>query len=411
MKARRITVVTAGHLATCPRMVKAADALHEAGYDVRVISTSHTPWAVAADRELKRVRAWRWEVISHDRATAPLRWLSTGVRQRAAAMLARQAVRLAPQRIVVAAFSRMHAELVRAILREPCDFVYGGTSGALAAVAAAARRSGTPFALDLEDFHCGEHAGSRWGVLRNQLAARVMRDAMRDARFVTAGSAAIGRACEERFGTRPLTINNVFPLPEAPGDSDRHGDLQLYWFSQTVGAGRGLEEVIAAAGRARLRADLHLRGLVSTEYLSNLQSIAARTAPALRVLHHAPEHPDRLVAACRPFDVGLAVEQGQPLNNALALSNKTLTYPLAGLAMVLTNTPGQRPVADHLGDDAIVYEPGEVDRLAEGLARWSRDRRALGRAKAAAWEAARQRWHWEHPLERERLLAAIEAAA
>jgi hypothetical protein len=79
--------------------------------------------------------------------------------------------------------------------------------------------------------------------------------------------------------------------------------------------------------------------------------------------------------------------------------------------MVLTDTPGQRPLADDLGSDAIVYAPGEIERLADGLAQWAGDRRALARAKAASWEAARCRWHWEHPLERDQLLSAIEAAA
>ena len=43
--------MTAGHMSTCPRMLKAADALHGAGFDVRVVSASHTPWAVEADKQ------------------------------------------------------------------------------------------------------------------------------------------------------------------------------------------------------------------------------------------------------------------------------------------------------------------------------------------------------------------------
>ena len=41
----RITVVTAGHLSTCPRMLKSADALAADGYDVRVVATHHEPRA------------------------------------------------------------------------------------------------------------------------------------------------------------------------------------------------------------------------------------------------------------------------------------------------------------------------------------------------------------------------------
>ena len=39
----RITVVTSGHLSTCPRMLKSADALAEAGYNVHVVATSTEP--------------------------------------------------------------------------------------------------------------------------------------------------------------------------------------------------------------------------------------------------------------------------------------------------------------------------------------------------------------------------------
>ena len=411
MTLRRVTVVTAGHLATCPRMLKAADALHGAGYDVRVVSTSHTPWAAAADRELKARRAWRWTVIPHDRATAPARWLTSGVRQRLAELVARRDVGSAPQRVVTAAFSRIHAELVAAILGEPTDFIYAGTSGAVGAAADAARRSGVPFALDFEDFHCGEHDATPWGTRRNELAARVMGDAVRGASFVTAGSAAIGRACQERFGIVPVVINNVFPLNGAPASRDDGELLRLYWFSQTVGTGRGLEDVIAAAGLARLRAELHLRGRAAQRYLEALGARAARLAPTLKIVHHSPADPDHIVDGCRAFDIGLSLEPGHTLNNALSLSNKTLTYPLAGLAMVVTDTPGQRPLAADLGPDAIVYAPGEIQRLADGLRTWADDRRTLRRAQQASWEAARRRWHWEHPLERDRFLSAVEAVA
>jgi len=55
----RIVVATAGHLSTTPRMLKAADALHEAGYRVRVVSANHTPWAHAADHAVIASRGWQ----------------------------------------------------------------------------------------------------------------------------------------------------------------------------------------------------------------------------------------------------------------------------------------------------------------------------------------------------------------
>jgi glycosyltransferase involved in cell wall biosynthesis len=114
-----------------------------------------------------------------------------------------------------------------------------------------------------------------------------------------------------------------------------------------------------------------------------------------------------MVDLCRGYDVGLSLEQGHVQNHALCLGNKALTYVLAGLAIVLTATPGQQPLAADLGEGALVYAPGDVATLAKGLRRWADDRAMLARARAAAWRGARERWHWEHHDERGALLAAV----
>ncbi len=407
----RVTIVTAGHLATCPRMVKAADTLHEAGCEVRVISTSQTRWAAQADRRLHARRGWRWHCIAYDRTHARVRWIQTGVRGRVAHGIARIPGCSQWLPLAARAFARVHAELVGAILDEPQDFIYGGTSGALAAVAEASRRSATPCAVDFEDFHCGEQSTGIGKTIRDRLAEAIMADALRQAAFVTVGSAAIGRACEQRFGVTPIAINNVFPLPSQQPDAPRTGPLRLYWFSQTIGPGRGLEDVVHAVGAARIPAELHLRGVATGQYAADLEALCRRVSPRLRVVHHEPVDPDDMVSASRVFDVGLAVEPGHTLNNALSLSNKALTYPLAGLAIALTDTPGQRVLAEDLGSDAITYTPGRVADLAAGLRRWHDDRSTLQDARAASWRAACGRWRWDHPLERDALVAAVRAAA
>ncbi len=411
MSARRVAVVTAGHLSTCPRMLKAADALHESGYDVRVISTMHTPWAAAADRELHARRGWRWEPVAIGRDSAPLRWAVGGARTRIACAAARVLKGRTPERLAVHAFARAHGELVRAILRAPQDLIYGGTTGALAAVAEASRVSGVPAGIDFEDYHCGEHEPAGDGALMNDLAAATMARAARQASFTTAASAAIARACEARFGVRPLVVNNVFTLPaSAPAARDGGSPLRLYWFSQTIGGGRGIEDVIRAAGRAGIRCELHLRGVPVPGYADALHRLAAGVAPDLRLVVHAPSAPDAMVDACRGFDAGVSAEQAHVPNRALNLPNKALTYPLAGLAMILTDTEGQRPLADDLDGDAVVFVPGAVDVLADGLARWASSPAALRRAQDRAWDAARRRWHWEHALERGALLDRVRHA-
>jgi glycosyltransferase involved in cell wall biosynthesis len=409
---RKVCIVTAGHLSTCPRMLKAADALHTAGYAVRVVSAVHTPWAFEADTRLVGARQWTWRPVPYGRQYAFGAWLRSGVRHRIARAMASVSPQSAPAAIVSEAFARAHRELVTAVLEERADLIYGGSTGAIAAAAEAGRRSGTPFGVDFEDFHCDEQDPED-GRLSNALGGPIMRLAANGASFVTAGSAAIARACADEFGINAIAVNNVFPLPSTPpADRERQGqqELRLYWFSQTIGRRRGLEDIVRAVGLMGRSATLYLRGRPAAGYMATLEQHARRAAPSLRIEVLPPSAPDSMIDECRPFDVGIAAESGHVRSRHLSLSNKALTYPLAGLPVALTDTPGQRPLADDLGEGALLFAPGDAQSLAASLGRITDDPRAMARAREASWEAAKRRWHWEHPAERGALLATIGRA-
>ena len=110
----RITVVTSGHLSTCPRMLKSADALAAAGHDVRVVATRHEPWAVDADADVRSRRSWPLTVVDYRRGAGATYWRS-GIRYRASRMLS---AAIGPERLPLAlasrAFGRVHPELVKA---------------------------------------------------------------------------------------------------------------------------------------------------------------------------------------------------------------------------------------------------------------------------------------------------------
>jgi glycosyltransferase involved in cell wall biosynthesis len=181
----------------------------------------------------------------------------------------------------------------------------------------------------------------------------------------------------------------------------------MYWFSQTIGPGRGLEDAVQAAGLAEINCELHLLGNPSGGYLDRLSSMAKERAPRLRVVHHAPQPPDRMVDLCRDHHVGLALEIAEPPNRAIALSNKAFTYILAGLAVVFTDTPGQRGLAMDLGPGAFLYSVGDIEKLAQGLRLWAENPAQLLAARRAAWAAACRRWHWHHAEEEGVLLRAV----
>src|SRR6185312_12648131 len=136
------------------------------------------------------------------RDTAPSRRIVSGARFRAAqSLVGAIGSARAPAALAIRAYSRIHDDLVAAVVSEPCDVVYGGTTGALAAVAEGARRLGVPYGLDLEDLHSGEAVGAGSAGL-NALAERIERAVLPGAAFLTAGSPMIADAYGRKFGVR-----------------------------------------------------------------------------------------------------------------------------------------------------------------------------------------------------------------
>jgi hypothetical protein len=295
------------------------------------------------------------------------------------------------------------SELVSQAVSTRPALIYGGGSS-LAATAAAAERAGVPFALDLEDFHSAQDPPGRYFGLTE----RIELDILPLASLLTAGSRAIAEAYSSAYGVDVIPIHNVFPLPEnAPVAREWDGNLRLYWFGQTIGPGRGLEETIRALGIADVTSELSIRGIVSDDYRNSLRTLASDVAPLMTLTPLAPAPPDDMIDLCRPHDVGIAIEVPERRSQELALTNKSLTYILAGLAVAITDTVGQHELGTDLGEGALLCPLGDIDNLARGFKEWSDDPSALARAKEASWNAARTRWHWEHPEERGRLIAAI----
>jgi glycosyltransferase involved in cell wall biosynthesis len=264
------------------------------------------------------------------------------------------------------------------------------------------------FGLDLEDFHSAEQT-DEGSALAHALAERIESEVLPKATLLTAGSPMIADAYCTKYAVRPAPIHNTFSTNFA-SVPDRRGPLRLYWFSQTLGPGRGLEDVIAAVGRCGISAEFHLRARPIPEYAEGLTGFQARIAPSLKLVFHGPESPDRMIELAQGYDLGVSTEDGAVLNHRLCLGNKIFTYLAAGTPVLLTATPAQARLAMDLGAAATLYEPGDVDALATTLQRWSGDPNLRCVAAHEVRAAVRRRWHWEHADDRGALLAAFRTA-
>lgn len=391
-------------------MLKAADSLQAAGYDVRVVCSEFLEWCIAAERELLQERTWRRRPVKWRKNQEPWLYHTTRARHR----LYRWAANAASPQILslgtlAKASCRVASELVKATTEEPCDLVYAGTARGIAVGAVAASRCGAALAVDLEDFHTAEQPEGRDGNRVHRLMAEIERRVIPQCAFYTTSSTPIAAELERLYSRTPVVLHNVFRLPRQAPTLQPHskGRLRLIWFSQYIGANRGLEDVVAACRLSGIPVRLGLAGN-ETAFSKNLVGNCVSANLEIRLLGVLP--PDQLEGACRNWDIGLALEPGFSQNNCLALSNKICTYALAGLAIAATDTPGQRELETEFGPGIHYYRSGDASMLADGLRRWADAPSLLTQAKEASWNAAVRRWRWDHSAEEGALLAAVETA-
>jgi hypothetical protein len=391
----RICLITPGHLVSTPRLVKAANALSTAGYAVHVVAARHFSPADVLDDAILHDAPWQCERVRAQAGLAGLtrRLLRLGARH----WLARHP---AGARLAARAQHAGTGALTAAAARIPAAlyFGHGGVAG-LAVAAAAARRRGTPYGFDAEDWHEAEGDFVQHDPAERTAVRLLLRTWLPGARLVTCAAPLIGQAFAERYGITPVCVLNVFPLAEAPAapvpaaPPTGGRPAVLYWFSQTVGPERGLEGIIDVLGKMTVPAELHLRGFIDPRYRESLER-RATAAGIRRPLGFLPPAPAaemaRLAAGAH---LGLSLEQSSPPNRDLCLTNKIFTCLLAGVPVALTPTAAQRALAPELGAAAVLLAQDNPSASAAALDRWLTTDQL--RAAATAWRLGRERFNWD----------------
>lgn len=411
LRPETICLITTGQPSTNPRLVKEADALVEAGYRVHVIGAWCADWATGFDQDLLAARSWPFAWVDWRRTTAPALFWRVRLRHRTA----NWALDLPGTRSFAwrAALSPITPELIRAAAGVRANLYVAHNLGALPAALAAAKRWKGAAGFDAEDLHSGQLSADRDGPRRG-FVEDVERRLLPACSYVTAASPLIAQAYHRLTGVRePTCVLNVFPRHERPPVfrlPDDREPTRLYWFSQTIGRDRGLEDVVSAMGRLHeWPLELHLRGAWQAGYREALLALADRSGvPRDRVVAHEPAPPGDMVKLAAAYDIGLAVEQAVSVNNDIALSNKVFAYVLAGAAVVATRTRAQAAMALDLATAAVFYDPGDVAGLVAGLRGWLENRKALADARHLAWRLGDARFNWD--LEKTKFLTVVRNA-
>ncbi|AOS45739.1 hypothetical protein Verru16b_02826 [Lacunisphaera limnophila] len=390
MTPARILIISNGHLCRNPRVLKEATALGQAGYDVTVLTIRNHRPSETIDRDLMRTAPFRRETVDilpgYDAGAATVLW-RRGVAwaaRRACGSLGWQSIHaLGPASALLARARRLPADLVITHNEVPH---WVGTR-----LLATGRR----VCADLEDWHSEDLLPESRGGRPVALLRRIESILLHDAVHTTTTSHALAGALFTRYGGRQAAvITNSFPLQSRPPLDQPEGPPAFFWFSQTLGPGRGLEEFLAAWSRTSHPSRVVLLGTPTPGYD---QRLLALLPPERRsqVAFLALVPPDDLPALIAGHHVGLALEQGDIPSRNLTITNKILQYLNAGLAIVASDTAGQREVLAHdptAGVIVDVQDPAAFTRALDGLLA---DPVALARRRQAARGLAERIYCWD----------------
>lgn len=394
----RVCLITPGHLSSTPRLVKEAEALAAAGASVHVVAGRHFPPSDALDEDLLTGALRDTVRIDARRGTGTFG-------RKLLRLFSRRAIGLMRRATVPLAIRAHHTEVYRlaaAAARQGADLYIGHCLAGLAAAALAAARTGARYGFDAEDYHDAETAEAETDPVERRLRHAIHARYLPGCVHRTAASPLIGAAYAEHYGIAPPAIVlNVFPRSHAPRTPvvpppvgpDR--PARCYWFSQTVGPGRGLETWVDILTRLRTPAELHVRGHLHTGYDAMLQARARSAGLRHPIVFHAPAPAPEMVRLAAPFDLGLSLEETRPLNRDLCLTNKIFVYLLAGIPQLLSRTRAQTALAPELGAAGLLADAHRPETAARLLDELLGSPERLAAARAAAWRLAQSRFCWD----------------
>jgi len=390
---KKIVLVSSGQPSVNPRLVKEANALVKEGYQVTVIYSYWTDWAWEMDKQLFKSVSWKPILAGGSPYENKFIYFVTRIRFKLFTFIANKLT--LKYGVAEIAKGRATIELFKKAKAIKANFYIAHNLAALPVVVKASKLHKVKCGFDAEDFHRQEVSDSL--VDFNYRIVSFLEDKyLLVCAYISAASPLIAKAYQQLYPqVKPVVINNVFELKFLQEVNDRNEkQIKLFWFSQTIGKNRGLEDVIEALNTLNNNdIQLHLLGKVSEEIKAYFNELIKNNKGNL--FFHEPILPEEIFTFSKQFDVGLALEPGFCYNNKIALSNKLFSYLLSGLAIVASNTLAQKAFIEENEGVGLIYSIGYIEELASKINFLFQNRAILNDFKKEASRLAMEKFNWE----------------
>ncbi|MDQ1141878.1 hypothetical protein [Pedobacter agri] len=290
------------------------------------------------------------------------------------------------------------------------DLYLAHNLGALPVAVKAAKKNKAQCGFDAEDLH------------RHELSDNINTQSYQQAKFLedkflaqvdyfTAASPLIATQYQKIYPSlKPTAINNVFSsgFLQKVVDNRKDKELKLFWLSQTIGKGRGLEDVIKSIGILKQsHISLSLLGSIGEDIEIYFLNVAVKAGLSRNQLNFIkPISPDETFELANQYDIGLALEQSTPFNRDICLTNKIFTYLTSGLAVIASETTAQKDFVLANPNIGKSYPIGDINALASIINQYDNDRDLLDQTKLASSALAKEKMNWE--MESKKFIKLIE---
>ncbi|MEI7983271.1 MAG: glycosyltransferase, partial [Bacteroidota bacterium] len=102
-----------------------------------------------------------------------------------------------------------------------------------------------------------------------------------------------------------------------------------------------------------------------------------------------------LISRISEHDIGLATEMYDPINRKLTITNKIMQYLLAGIAVIASDTDGQKEVAERAGSAVFLYSQNDPQQLAHHITTLASDHEKLDLARKTALAISETYFCWD----------------
>ncbi len=398
---KKITIITTGQPSTNPRLVKEANALVEAGYVVKVYYLYWADWAYQTDKELLQNVKWEYELLGGSPNKNCYIFIINKIKFKIFQFIAKR-TNLFLERYRFKAYST----IINKIKKEKADHFIAHNLGALPIAAFASKHHKVTYSFDAEDFHRGQY---NQPCREQEIDIILENKYIPNAKFITTASPLITEKYHHLFPAQQfITINNVFPKSEFKQEISLNTDnpLKLVWFSQTVGAKRGLEELLSAFNLIQdFSLELNLIGYYNQQTQEFFENLL--TEKRHSILFLKPMSAKELNTKLHYFDIGIAFEIPLEFNRDICLTNKLFCYIQSGLAILVSNTLAQKLLIEEYPSIGTLVNLNNPIEISNQLRLWHINREKLHKTKKNSLHVAKT-LNWEN--EQKKFLDLIKQA-